>query len=206
MKKILLIIILSFFICPGVGASEIFGQISTNPNPPPVAPPPVVPNPPSEEPPNENPPSVAPPPVIVNSRGAVILPAPGGQEEQPREIRATTVEPQILGVKYHPDGSLLRGADQKIYLIQGRFKKPVINLEELKKYRGRAILEAAAEELAGYETRGHLDGELIREKGEAKIYVIKKGLKQHILNLEELRAHYFGLEIFNLGREEMTQY
>jgi len=60
--------------------------------------------------------------------------------------------------------------------------------------------------LAKYQDRSHLDGGLIWQKGDVKVYVIVKGVKRHILNLEELRAHYLGLEIFNISREEMELY
>jgi len=200
MKKIILLIILSMLIIPGVSASEIFGQISTNPN----APAGGGNNPPAIEP-------VATVPVIISQTGAVILPVPNKPADQPGQSQSAEVQPiapkqEVLGLKVYPDGSLLRGADQKIYLIQGQVKKHIISLEELKKYQGRAILKATAEELSGLESREHLDGELIRQRGDVKVYVIKQGLRQHILNLEELRAHYFGREIFNLSREQMGLY
>lgn len=187
MKKIILVIILSMIIVPSAGASEIFGQISTNPNVPAVS----GDNPPVEE------------PVVKPAGGAVIFPAQKKPEVRPEAVQA---KPVVLGLKIYPNGSLLRGADRKIYLIQGKFKKHIASLAELKKYRGRAILKATAEELAVLATRGHLDGELIRERGEVKVYVITPAGKQHILNLAELRAHYFGREIFNLSHEEMAPY
>lgn len=192
MKKIILFIVLSFFIVSDVSASEIFGSISTNPKAPGGGG-----NPPAIEPPKE---------VVSESGGAVILPAAPELEIKTIESRPTALEPKVLGVKTYPDGSLLRGSDQRIYLIYGQRKKYIPNLLELAKYRGRAILKITDQELAGYETRSHLDGELIRQKGDAKVYVIRQGLKQHILNLAELRAYYFGQEIFNLSREQMESY
>lgn len=204
MKKIILFIILSMLVTPDAGASEIFGQISTNPNALTDG---------SNPPPEIQP---APPPAVPNVPAAIILPSqivqsiPNQLENRPKEIKSpalkTAPKPEVLGIKIYPDGSLLRDTDQKIYLIEGQVKKHIINLTELEKYRGRAIVRAAAGELLNYQSRGHLDGELIRQRGEVKIYVIKKGVKQHILNLEELRAHYFGLEIFNISREQMAWY
>jgi len=115
-------------------------------------------------------------------------------------------EVKVLGISLYPDGTLLRGTDHKIYLIQGRMKKYIANFKELAKFRGQAILPAISEELSQYQTRGHLAGELIRQKGEVKVYEITKVGKHHVLNLAELRAHYFGLEIFNISAEEMMLY
>ncbi|KKS33335.1 MAG: hypothetical protein UU95_C0035G0003 [Parcubacteria group bacterium GW2011_GWC2_42_12] len=184
-------------ITPGAGASEIFGQISTNPNAPAGG---------GNNPPTAEPSSPVETPVVKPSSGAIILPTQNRPEVQPLAVQPATPKSEVLGLKVYPDGSLLRGADQKIYLIQGQVKKHIISLEELKKYQGRAILKATAEELSGLESREHLDGELIRQRGDVKVYVIKQGPRQHILNLEELRAHYFGREIFNLSREQMGLY
>ncbi|MDO8667638.1 MAG: hypothetical protein Q7K35_00890 [bacterium] len=190
MKKILLMVILSMLICPAAGASEIFGQISTNPNAPAGG--------------GNNPPIET--PAVGSGGGAVILPQQNLKKDQPEKIKAVMPEPKVLGVKVFLNESLLRGADRKIYLIQGQNKKHILNFTELRKYSGRVIYEATTEELSGYRTREHSDGELIRQRGDIKIYVIEKGLKRHVLNLDELRARYFGREIFNISLEEMILY
>jgi hypothetical protein len=112
----------------------------------------------------------------------------------------------ILGVKIYSDGTLLRGADGRIYIVRGQIKKYIANLTELARYRGREIISASEEELSAYQARGHWDGELIRQQGDARIYVIVSGKKQHIRTLAELRARYAGLEIFNLPAEEIALY
>jgi hypothetical protein len=115
-------------------------------------------------------------------------------------------EVKVLGISHYADGVLLRDRSHKIYFVKGNIKKHITNLEELKKYAGRAIFSASDEELSKYQAREHLDGELIREKASVKIYSIRQGRKQHILNLEELRVKFRGLEIFNISREEMLEY
>ncbi|MCU0679649.1 MAG: hypothetical protein MUC28_04370, partial [Planctomycetes bacterium] len=115
-------------------------------------------------------------------------------------------EIKVLGSTYYPDGSLLRGPDKKIYLIEGKAKKHILNLAELQKYRRKTIFNVTDEELFVYQERAHLNGELIREKGTVKVYAIAQSRRRHILNLEELRQYYFGREIFNIIREEMAKY
>ncbi len=200
MKKVLLVIILSMFFSSGAGASEITGSISTNPGA--VS---------GNNPPVEEPVIIAPAPIIQNSGGSGILPIqnqPASQlsENQTAEIRPVAADTRVLGEKIYPDGTLLRAGDRKIYIIQDQAKKQIANLKELEKYRGRAIIKTTAEELSKYQTRGHLNGQLIRQRGEIRVYEIVKGGKHHILNLAELRTHYFGKEIFNISSEEMALY
>jgi hypothetical protein len=179
MKKIFSILFLSIFFAASANASEIFGKISTNPN--------------------QNPPAGQ-----NNQSSSGSLPA-GGQIIAPA-APAQEGTKAVLGTKIYPDGTLLRGQDHKIYLIQGQTKKYIVDLSELWKYRGRIIFSASEEELSRYNGRAHADGELIRQRGDVKIYVIANGAKKHVLDLEELRAHYAGLEIFNLEPEEMALY
>jgi len=113
---------------------------------------------------------------------------------------------KVLGAKQYPDFSLLRGKNRKIFLTCGRFRKYIPNLIELRKYGGQAIFNVEDSVLGQYLPRGHLDGELIRMKDNAKVYVINNGEKRQIASLEELRKKYFGLEIFNLERREMENY
>lgn len=182
-------------LAASAGASEIFGQISTDPGAPS-----------GYSLPEEEPAAAVAAPATANTGGAAILPLPEKQDEVRQENEIITTNKEVLGVKTYADGTLLRGPDRRVYVIESQIKKHVVNLKELEKYRGHPILDATAKELAGYRSREHLNGELIRQRGEVKVYVIVKGSKRHILNLEELRAHYFGLEIFNISREEMQLY
>ena len=201
MKKILLVLIFSMLVCPVVNASEIFGQISTNPNNASGG----QNNIPPEEPAGERP-AIKAGSGIENSGRPVIISEQSQWQKEPLEIQVAIPKAKVLGVKAYPDGTLLRSSDLKIYLIQGRAKKYINSLRELVAYRGRAIINATDEELSGYQSYKHKDGELIRLRGEIKVFVVTKGSKQYIPNLEELRAHYSGLEIFNISREEMALY
>ncbi len=189
------------FFASNTEASEIFGKISTDPN----ALSTFTNNPPTPGETNEQPNASTVGPEITNQiGGAVILPLnQNAVISKTEEDRTVNSEVKVLGLSLYPDGTLLRGTDHKIYLIQSQMKKYIPNLKELAKFRGRAILPATTEELSQYQARGHLIGELIRQKGEVKVYEITTGGKHHILNLTELREHYFGLEIFNISAEEM---
>lgn len=112
---------------------------------------------------------------------------------------------KVLGATYYPDGALLKGSGRQIYIVKKGIKKLIVSPKALQKYRGK-IVKVSDEELRQYQSRSNLEGELIREKGTAKVYVILQGKKKHILNLAELRAHYFGLEIFNIKKEEIELY
>ncbi len=113
---------------------------------------------------------------------------------------------KVLGIKIHPDGSLIRGSDFKIYLIVGMARRYIGTLQELAKYAGRKISSVSDDEIEVYDVRGHSDGELVRQRGDSKVYVLIDRMKKHILNLEELRARYSGKEIFNIFAEEMSAY
>ena len=113
---------------------------------------------------------------------------------------------KVSGQKVYADNSLVRDERGRIYLIQGQVKKPIRTLIDLEKYSGQVIFKTTADDLSLFQTREHLDGELIRQKKEIKVYALKKGLKYHILNLAELARDYFGLPIYNLEAEEMKQY
>jgi hypothetical protein len=206
-KTILLIIVLSMLISLSARASEIFGTISTNPNAPSGA---GEDRPPIVEP--LGPPAgTVPTPVIQNSGGAVILPIQNKQPEhlssgRPEGVQSSASVPEVLGAKIYPDGTLLRSIDHKIYSIKGGTKKLISNLTELSRYRGQPIIDVSTQELSAYQNREHSNGELIRQRGQVKVYEIVKGGKHHVLNLVELRAHYSGREIFNISSEEMALY
>jgi|GEM_PF-1191438 hypothetical protein len=207
MEKIFFIIGLSMIFAGGVKASEIIGQISTDPD--------ILANyagNSSTAPPvNGQPAPTSSPPAVINNGGGFIP----TKEKETRALKNKANEDKAVGgdpgeeeleKKAYSSGTLLRNSNGSIYLIEGRVKKYISNLKELQKYKGRPIYDVESEELAGYETREHLDGDLIRRIGNVKVYYIKNAKKIHILNLEELRAHFFGLEIFNIKAEEMALY
>jgi hypothetical protein len=211
MKKQALIIVLFLLSAQSAYASEIFGKISTNPE---------APNK-TDAQADENT-YVEPKEVLEqkgdNGSGWVYQnkPASGSliaenTEEQDLTADIGEADKQkekiiVLGISKYADGTLLKDSLRKIFLIKGAFKKQLANLKELEKYRGRKIYLAAEEELSQYQTRGHLDGELIREKGDVKVYYIEQGKKLHILNLAELRAKFLGREIHNISRAEIGLY
>ena len=74
-----------------------------------------------------------------------------------------------------PDGTLVRDGRKRIYIIKGKFKQVIRNLDELRKYRGRPIYDLADSDLAEYPACRFYDRELIREKGGKEIYALCQG-------------------------------
>jgi hypothetical protein len=199
MKNIFFIILAILLFGANVNASEIIGHISTNPD---------LLNNIASTVPAENPP-------VVNSDDKANLPDKTGgsgfifqktaqTDESNKNVEKNNVK--VLGIKYYPNNSLLRGSGPDVYIIKGKIKKLIRNLKELYKYRGQPIYESTDEDLSLYPTRDYLDGDLIRAKGDNKIYVISNEEKQYIKSLEELHRQYFGLKIFNISQEEMDLY
>ena len=209
MKKIILVFsLLLFVVCP-VNASELTGQISTNPS--------ELPGQGEYLKPPDDPvplPSVDPGTGSGSPGGGsvTIFPNPQKQNSDDKEKKKIVKDQEegikVLGISHEPyqDGTLLRAKDKKIYVILGQVKKYIASLDELKKYAGQIIYDVTDAELAKYQERQHLNGDLIREQGRDKIYVIENGKKKHIISLEELRARYFGQEIFNVSSTEMKFY
>jgi len=204
MKIIFPILFLSLFFAANAHASEVLGTISTNPDQDSAD---------SQSSQSSSGSTAAIKPTII----PVAKVATSSKKLPEKNIAVPAVENQpavpekenvknILGIKIYPDGTLLRGADHRIYVVHGQTKKYILDLKELSKYRGRPILSVSEEELSYYNNRAHVDRELIRQRGDVKVYVIVNGAKKHILDLQELRAHYAGLEIFNIEPEEMALY
>jgi hypothetical protein len=116
------------------------------------------------------------------------------------------VTPKVLGIVHIADGSLLRGSRHRVYLVRGEAKRIVRNLAELRRYAGRPILDVSDAELSQYPDRAYLDGELLRARGEARIYVLEAGRKRGITSIKELAGKYPGQEIINVSPEELTKY
>ncbi|MCK5211873.1 hypothetical protein KAJ89_04180 [Candidatus Parcubacteria bacterium] len=198
MKKVILIFsLLLFVVCP-VSASELIGQISTNPSelPGQDEDPGLLDDP---IPPSNNPGTSGGSP----SQGAGLIIDKRQKQDDPYQE-----EIKVLGISYEPyqDSTLLRGSDKKIYIIEGQIKKHIASLDELKKYAGQIIYDVTDAELAKYQERKHLNNDLIREQGREEIYIIENDKKRHIISIEELRARYFGQEIFNVSSLEMRLY
>ncbi|MCK5320314.1 hypothetical protein KAJ61_02920 [Candidatus Parcubacteria bacterium] len=121
------------------------------------------------------------------------------KEEKNKEIIA-------LGISAYADGSLLRGKDGRIYLIDRGFKIYISTLKKLLEFEGQAIYNVDNEELAKYKNKKYFINDLIREQSKTKIFVITNSGLRHILSLQELRLKHFRQEIFNVSRKEMVLY
>jgi len=116
------------------------------------------------------------------------------------------LELKVLGIEFYEDGSLLRNSNGQIYLLSGIRKKRILNLEELRAYAGEIIYDVESSVLDQYEERNYVAGELIRQNGTEKIFVIEDVGKRHVLNLLELKKDFFGQEIFNISESELKIY
>lgn len=106
----------------------------------------------------------------------------------------TTPIKQVLGEKKYADGTLLKGTNNRIYVVKDNALIYIPNLKELAKYRG-PILKVGDDVIASFSktavlgAKKYTDGTLIKAKGDTKIYVIKDGKKVHIKSLAELRTY-----------------
>lgn len=211
MKKLFLILIFIFITDNHASASEITGKISTNMKP-------IINNNGAEDKARkeENNNSggrsgdgQANAPVVIKNQAGAIPPAMK-KEKQKKGKYNNSAEVKVLGVAYanFGEGALVRGLDMRIYVIEKGMKRYIPGIKELAKYAGREILDVDEDTINKYKTveKKHIDGELIRGFGEEKVYAIKNGTKHHILNLEELKKDYFGLEIFNVSQAELAKY
>lgn len=188
-----------FFTASPVFASEIFGNISTNPakiEKYPGTGASVSSGAENKAEKEEKKPL----PAAVSGNNPVPLFAQNDKEQNAQEKVIT------LGLSAYVDGALLRGEDKKIYLIANGYKIHIRSLKKLQEFAGQSIYEASDNELEEYKTKKNFINELIREQGSEKVFLITKNGLKHVLNPEELRAHYFRQEIFNISREEFGLY
>jgi hypothetical protein len=120
----------------------------------------------------------------------------------------------VLGVKFYPDGSLLRSlTTHRIYYIIDGKKKYIRNFIELWQYRGIPIINVGDDVLAQYPdyigdvlgVKVYPDGSLLRSILTRKIYYIMNAEKLYIKNLVELWK-YRGIPIINVAEEILAQY
>jgi hypothetical protein len=183
------ITILFLLIFSEVSASEFIGTISTNPN----------------DPKGLN--DIVKPSHHTSSKPPVENEIAIQKIEIKEEIEnKSTEQPTVKGLVYYPDSSLLRDDMGTVYILKGKYKKKIFTLAELAKYQGQEILDVATEVLARYETKNYWPGDLIRQIGDDKVYVLLKAGKKHIKSLEELAQKYFGQEIHNLTPAEIKNY
>jgi len=56
----------------------------------------------------------------------------------------------VLGVKIYPNGTLLRGKNKRVYIIENSHKRYISSLAELKKYAGQQIIDVSDSVLGEY--------------------------------------------------------
>jgi len=127
-------------------------------------------------------------------------------------IKSLLEKKEVLGDKTYADGTLLKGSDNKIYVMVNGKLKHITTLAELAKYKGQTILKVddsviksllEKKEVLGDKT--YADGTLVRIKGDNKIYVILNGKKVHIKTLAELRK-YAGKTILDVTADDLKNY
>ena len=108
------------------------------------------------------------------------------------ETTSTSTQ-QVLGEKKFADGTLLRGTDNKIYVVMNNTLGHITSLKELAKYAGKTILKTEDSVIASFSktavlgAKKYANGTLIKAEDDVKIYVIKAGKKVHVKSLAELR-------------------
>ncbi len=130
----------------------------------------------------------------------------------------SSVEPQkaVLGTKVFAPQVLVRGPDFKVYVFKDDKLAYIHSLEELNRdHAGERIFNVGQDVIDDYLGRSqkrqvagkkeYADGQLIRGS-DMKDYFLTAGRRHHVLNLEELRTHHFGQEIFNVSDEVVAGY
>lgn len=112
----------------------------------------------------------------------------------------------VLGFSAYPSGTLLRSRDQKIYILEGEYRRHIRSLKELQQYSGQVIESISELEMAKYKIRNYKEADLLRAIDDDKIFVIYNGELKHILNLEELAKDFFGKVIYNIPSSELADY
>jgi hypothetical protein len=122
----------------------------------------------------------------------------------------------VLGAQTYANGTLLRGSDNRIYVVKGNTLVYIPDLAALRKYVGREILTVDDSVIVNFATinapqgvlgvQVYANGTLLRGADHVMVYVLKNGHKVHILNLSELAAHYFGKPILNVTDDVLAQY
>ena len=205
MKKFFIFIIFILFPFAQLSASEIFGNISTNPQLINNEAPDSSNQQESAEDNQEEPEENNELPKINYSGNSFILPA-NQESKEKKEDNNKDKEVITLGISVYADGALLRGEDNKIYLISKGFKIYIFSMEKLKEYSGQVIYDVGGDELIKYKDKKYFVNDLIREQGDVKVFIITDNGLKHILNLQELRLNYFGQEIFNVNNLEFSLY
>ena len=133
-----------------------------------------------------------------------------------RPSGSTGPDADIIGVFTFPDGALIRGCDpkMKVYEIKEQKKFHIPSLEYLmQNYFYTRIYNVAQSVVDSYPdwtpqgvagVKEYADGSLLRGS-DGKVYIIEKGHKRHIPNLDELKQ-YAGQDIFDVSDDILNQY
>jgi hypothetical protein len=125
------------------------------------------------------------------------------------DVIASYSQAQVLGERIYAEGTLLRGSDNKVYVVIGNSLYHIRTLQELAKYRG-PILNVSDNVIASYSQaqvlgeKKYADGTLLKAKDDVKIYVIVNGRKNHVRTLDELR-NYKG-PVLVVDQSELDKY
>ncbi len=103
-------------------------------------------------------------------------------------------ERQVLGERKFADGTLIKGSDNRIYVVLDGKLQYISSLKELRKYRGPVLrvddsIILSFPKMAVLGVKKYADGTLLKARGDIKIYVIKNGKKVQIKTLIELKKY-----------------
>ena len=115
----------------------------------------------------------------------------------------------VLGTKVYTNGTLLKGSNNKIYVVLNGKLQYITSLKKLAKYKGPtlkvddSVINSLLPGVLGVKV--YANGSLIRAFGDNKIYFVMNGKKIQIMNLSELRK-YAGKVITNITASELKNY
>lgn len=124
---------------------------------------------------------------------------------------------RVLGEVVYADGTLLRGSDNRVYVVKGNSLVYIPSLTELLKYVGKEIKKVDDSVIAEFgninnPSQGQVLGEQVIGNGtlvrgsNMKVYVVVNGKKVHIRSLDELSKKYLGKAIMDVSDEVLAQY
>ncbi|MDO8592992.1 MAG: hypothetical protein Q7R92_04480 [bacterium] len=153
---------------------------------------------------NYQPPKTATTTIAATTEVKLITTSTPAVEAEPEVKPAvkSLVSPRVSGVKYFADGSLIRGRDRKIYLIERGRLTVIRTVAQLSRYKGQKIYDVADEVIRQY--LDFFDGQLIRGP-DKKVYAIIQGMKKHLRNPQELMP-YAGQKINGVSLEILNKF
>lgn len=127
-------------------------------------------------------------------------------------VKDVTHQPvgQVLGSKVYAEGTLLKGAFGRIYVVVGDKLYHITSLKELTKFTGKKIFKVDESVISSYlkttvlSSKKYGNGTLLRGINK-KIFVVINDKLVYISNLKEL-AKYTGKKIVSVTEDELAQY